>query len=454
MVAAGWLVALALVAVLIANERRARRHAELVARACHELRGPLTAAGLALYSAGRRGELPARRVAAVDLQLRRAELALTDLSLAPQGARARDHAEPLAVADLLAAEAECWRDVAWAHGCELVLAEPLPDVRVRADARRLSQAAGNLIANALEHGAGTVRLAARADGSRVRIEVCGRRARPGGANTGAQQTARRPRPRPGDRRRSRSPRRRRAAFSAVGRWRAAGHRAPGGVVSRRRRGFALAALALILGGLAASDVSSREAAIDRRLGPAVPVVVARADLPAGHTIKPADLAVRHVPARYAPAAAFANPSEAAGLRTAAAVVHGTDLVPSLLADGNADGTASLRPGERVSTFVAIAPAKLVQPGGRVDVLVTRAAGDGNSGSTTLSLSGLEVLATSPAENNSQSGEQQVSVSLRVSVRQAVFLAAAGSFAREIRLLPRAADDNGRQAQGLRIGSGL
>jgi signal transduction histidine kinase len=79
MVAAGWVVALALVAVLIVNERRARGHAELVARACHELRGPLTAAGLALYAAGRRGELPARRVAAVDLQLRRAELALTDL---------------------------------------------------------------------------------------------------------------------------------------------------------------------------------------------------------------------------------------------------------------------------------------------------------------------------------------------------------------------------------------
>jgi pilus assembly protein CpaB len=65
-----------------------------------------------------------------------------------------------------------------------------------------------------------------------------------------------------------------------------------------------------------------------------------------------------------------------------------------------------------------------------------------------------VLAASPAQNNSQSGEQQVSVSLRVSVRQAVFLAAAGSFAREIRLLPRAAGDDGHQAQGLRIGSGL
>jgi signal transduction histidine kinase len=172
MTVAGWLLALAVTALAFRVELRARRRAELVARACHELRGPLTAAGLALYSAGRRGEAPSRRVAAVDLQLRRAELALTDLALAPRGARARDHVAPVAVAELLAAEAASWREVAHAHGCDLVLAQPLPDVLVRADARRLSQAAGNLVANALEHGAGTVRLGARAGGGRVRIEVC------------------------------------------------------------------------------------------------------------------------------------------------------------------------------------------------------------------------------------------------------------------------------------------
>jgi signal transduction histidine kinase len=168
---AGWLVAVALTGLAAYVDRRARHRAELVARACHELRGPLTAAGLALYSAGRRNEATPRRIAAVDLQLRRAELALTDLSLAPSGGRARDRVEPVAVAELLAAEAASWREVAWAHGCELVLADPVPDVRVRADARRLSQAAGNLIANALEHGAGTVRLGARVDDGCVCIEV-------------------------------------------------------------------------------------------------------------------------------------------------------------------------------------------------------------------------------------------------------------------------------------------
>ena len=172
MSAAGWLLALVLALALVAMERRRRAHAELVAHACHELRGPLTAAGLALYAAGRSAQLPMRRVAAVDLQLRRAELALTDLSLAPGGRRACDRARTIAVGDVLAAEAVAWREVAWAHGCELVLAEPLPEVHVHADPRRLSQAAGNLIVNALEHGAGVVRLGARADGGRVRIEVC------------------------------------------------------------------------------------------------------------------------------------------------------------------------------------------------------------------------------------------------------------------------------------------
>jgi signal transduction histidine kinase len=171
MMIAGWIVALALTGLAAHVHRRARQRAELVVRACHELRGPLTAAGLALYSAGRRSEAPPRRIAAVDLQLRRAELALTDLSLAPSGGRARDRVEAVSVLTLLEAEAASWREVAWAHGCELVLAEPVPDVLVRADARRLSQAAGNLIANALEHGAGTVRLGARLEARRVRIEV-------------------------------------------------------------------------------------------------------------------------------------------------------------------------------------------------------------------------------------------------------------------------------------------
>jgi pilus assembly protein CpaB len=219
-------------------------------------------------------------------------------------------------------------------------------------------------------------------------------------------------------------------------------------VSRRRRAFALAGLALVLGALAASDVASREAALQRRLGPAVPVVVARADLPAGRIVRESDLAIRRVPARYAPAASFSDPSQAAGLRTTAAVVHGTDLAPALLATGDGADGATLRPGERVADLVAAGPPKLVRAGGRVDVLVTRA------GATRLALEDVEVLSASPAGDDSESGARKVAVSLRVTVRQAVYLAAAQSFAREIRVLPRGATDRRRGDQGLRIGSGL
>jgi pilus assembly protein CpaB len=219
-------------------------------------------------------------------------------------------------------------------------------------------------------------------------------------------------------------------------------------VSRRRRAFALAGLALVLGALAASDVAGREAALQRRLGPAVPVVVARADLPAGRIVRESDLALRRVPARYAPAASFSDPSQAAGLRTTAAVVHGTDLVPALLATGDGADGATLRPGERVADLVAAGPPKLVRAGGRVDVLVTRA------GATRLALEDVEVLAASPAGDDSSSGARKVAVSLRVTVRQAVYLAAAQSFAREIRVLPRGATDRRRGDQGLRVGSGL
>jgi pilus assembly protein CpaB len=228
------------------------------------------------------------------------------------------------------------------------------------------------------------------------------------------------------------------------------HRAAGGVVSRRRRAFVLAGLALLLGALAASDVAGREAALDHRLGPAVAVVVARGDLPAGRTVRSSDLAVRRVPARYAPAAAFADPAQAAGLRTTAAVVHGTDLVPAMLADGDGADGALLRPGERVADLVAAGPPQLVRPGGRVDVLVTRAGRDGETGSTSLALEDVEVLSASAAGDDSESGARKVQVSLRVTVRQAVYLAAAQAFAHDIRLLPRPPGERRAGASGLTI----
>ena len=222
--------------------------------------------------------------------------------------------------------------------------------------------------------------------------------------------------------------------------------------ARRRRAFVLAGLALLLGGLAASDVAGREAALEQRLGPTVAVVVARAPIEAGDRIEERALGVRHVPARFAPANAFAAPAEVAGERTAAAIPAGSDVLASSLSDpASPPAGAPVRAGERVAEVVAAGPADVIVAGTRVDVLVTREPRPGGAGGTDLALEDVEVLAATPAPSE---GPPRIAASLRVTLRQAVYLAAAQSFARELRLLPRAAGDHRRAPARLSYGAGL
>jgi signal transduction histidine kinase len=147
-----------------------RRRGELVARACHELAGPLHAAGLALETARREGAGP--RVAAVDVELRRLGRALEDLDAARAGRRVRDAAAVVDVGCLLAQQALAWQPAARERGAHLRVA-CASGLLVRGDAARIAQAVGNLLANALEHGGTRVELRAAAAGEgAVRIEVC------------------------------------------------------------------------------------------------------------------------------------------------------------------------------------------------------------------------------------------------------------------------------------------
>jgi signal transduction histidine kinase len=149
-----------------------RRRRELVARACHELRGPLTAVRLSLATMERRGEAPPERLAALEIELRRAGLALDDFAAARSGRRTIDRHEPVEVAELLEEQFASWEVVAGAFRSTLLLGGMLPGAFVRGDRLRLAQAISNLVANALEHGPGRVELTARAVGHRhVRIEV-------------------------------------------------------------------------------------------------------------------------------------------------------------------------------------------------------------------------------------------------------------------------------------------
>jgi signal transduction histidine kinase len=167
----GWGLAFAALGAGGLAQRELSRRMELVARAAHELRGPLTAARLGLHLLAPGRGVAAERLAAVDLELRRAGLALEDLHAARTGRRARDRFESVDLGDVLRDAVAAWRAAAAARRRELRLEGCPAGIAVRGDRLRLAQACGNLVANALEHGAGTVRVSARGADAGVRIEV-------------------------------------------------------------------------------------------------------------------------------------------------------------------------------------------------------------------------------------------------------------------------------------------
>jgi signal transduction histidine kinase len=136
---------------------------ERAARVAHEVRGPLSAAHLALHGAARRGEIGPLLVAALELELRRAALALEDPSAAcPQDVDL--HA-------LLSVQLRTWRDVAEVHDKTLTLEAGPGTALVHADALRLVQALSNVIANAIEHGGEQIVIRTARIGERIRVEV-------------------------------------------------------------------------------------------------------------------------------------------------------------------------------------------------------------------------------------------------------------------------------------------
>jgi len=161
-----WLAASGCALLAVASHARLARQTALVADAGHELRGPLCAARLGLH-----GLEDAERAAALELELRRAALALDDLTAAARGRRAGERPELVDVGALLDDAAEAWRPLARAFGAELEVEPVRGRALVRADPVRLAQACGNLVANAVEHGGSPVRVRGRVLPGRVRVEV-------------------------------------------------------------------------------------------------------------------------------------------------------------------------------------------------------------------------------------------------------------------------------------------
>lgn len=225
-------------------------------------------------------------------------------------------------------------------------------------------------------------------------------------------------------------------------------------MSHRRRALGLLGLALVLGGLAASDVSRREAALARQLEPLVDVVVAQRPLPAGRRLRVEDLGLVRMPQRYAPVDRAEAAELLVGERLAIAVAPRGFVTEGHL-DLEVPTVDPVGRGERAVAVVALAEPGSIQPGVRVDVLVTREGEGGEAGRAELALQDVEVLAARPvpSDDGAEDGLPRVAVTLRVRVRQAVYLAAAQSFARAVRLLPRARGDR-RRSTALAVGEGL
>jgi pilus assembly protein CpaB len=227
----------------------------------------------------------------------------------------------------------------------------------------------------------------------------------------------------------------------------------------------LLSLALACGGLAASHVHTRAQEVEAAVGPLVPVVVARGEVAPRTRLRPGHLAVKQVPERFVPRDALVSPDQVIGRRVAGALAAGGYVTQGALATGTqrdrGPGGAQVRGGER-SIDVAVAGGEAlagIGPGMRVDVLVTTEPRSGGAaGRTYLALQDVELLGARPAAGSGAGGGNGAAAhattvaTLRVTLREAVFLTAAQSFARELRLLVRAPGDN-RTARPLAVDGG-
>jgi pilus assembly protein CpaB len=234
------------------------------------------------------------------------------------------------------------------------------------------------------------------------------------------------------------------------------------VTARRRRGFLLLSVALVSGGLAAAEVHERERSVAAQVGSPADVLVAAREIRAGARVTRDVLALRRVPASFVPPDALASAAGVVRRRAAVSVPAGAYVTPSLFQrpDDTQRAGAGLGRGERAVTVEVAGGGTLagLAPGARVDVLVSTEPGAGG-GRTLMALAGAELLQigdayagyADPDGTADGASPPTALATLRVSLRQAVYLTAADNFAREIRLLPRPPGD--RSAAGAAVSEG-
>jgi Flp pilus assembly protein CpaB len=191
--------------------------------------------------------------------------------------------------------------------------------------------------------------------------------------------------------------------------------------------------------MAASRVRGQERAVRSQVGPLVSVVIARSAIPARTRIGAADagsrLAVARIPSRFVPPDAVGDPLKVVGATTAIDIPRGSYLTKAALAPPR-DPRTALRAGERAIEVEVSGGARLAAlggPGARVDVVVTSEPRNG-APRAFVAADGAELLGLRRGDGG------HAIATLRVPVRQAVFLTAATSFGRDARLLVRSPGD--------------
>jgi len=152
-----------------------RRRLELVARAEHEIRGPVGVVSLAAERM-RREPAGSHYARALDAELKRLRAGLADLAAARAGRRRRGRARRMELEPLVRSGLDAWRPALRAVGRPVRVDWRVGRAAVRADRGRLAQALGNVVANAAEHGDGPVELRAERKGGAIRVEVRNRQA--------------------------------------------------------------------------------------------------------------------------------------------------------------------------------------------------------------------------------------------------------------------------------------
>ena len=233
----------------------------------------------------------------------------------------------------------------------------------------------------------------------------------------------------------------------------------------RRRAAAMLGASAICAGMAVSAVDRYAGEVESQVGPLVPVVVAARDMPRGSIITAAvasrSFAERQVPQRFAPPGALSSRADVVGFEAASGLTAGDYVGPSQLRPARRTRGAPARwSGDARLVEVAVAGAQTIaqvlRAGATVDVLITTDSGR-SVPRTFLALQrmpvvGFESGATGSVGNDGRAAEGRVT--LRATLRQAVLLTAADNFAREVRVVPRAAGDTRRLGPVSIAASGL